>query len=51
MGMTKSRWKIKMPGDHPDGCMLQRTLLRRQARNVERVEDKTPWDGEEPSGQ
>ena len=40
--------EIKMPGDHLDGCMLQRTLLRRQARNVERVEDKTPWDGEEP---
>jgi hypothetical protein len=40
--------EIKMPGDHLDGCMLQRTLLRRQARNVERAEDKTPWDGEEP---
>ena len=40
--------EIKMPGDHWDGGMLQRTLLRRQARNVERAEDKTPWDGEEP---
>jgi hypothetical protein len=48
-GHREIAMELKMKGDHLDGCMLQRTLLRRQARNVERVEDKeNPWYGEEP---
>jgi hypothetical protein len=41
--------EIKMPGDHLDRAMLERTLLRRQARQVQRIEDPlSPWQGEEP---
>lgn len=41
--------ELKMPGDHLDIPTLQRALLRRQARQVERVEaHKPPWRGEEP---
>ncbi|AUX45373.1 hypothetical protein SOCE26_068550 [Sorangium cellulosum] len=41
--------EIKMAGDHVDIVELQRALLRRQARQVERVEGREPrWMGEEP---
>lgn len=41
--------EIKMPGDHLDMPVVRRALLRRQAREVQRAEDKkAPWDGEEP---
>jgi hypothetical protein len=41
--------ELKMPGDHLDVRALQRALLRRQARQVQRVEDtEPPWLGEEP---
>jgi len=40
--------EIKMPGDHLDMLAIDRALLRRNARQVQRREDpKTPWDGEE----
>lgn len=41
--------EVKMPGDHLGSLMLQRALLRRQARHVRRLEDEhDPWDDEEP---
>jgi hypothetical protein len=41
--------EIKMPGDHLDMIAVDRAVLRRQARQVQRREDsKAPWDGEEP---
>jgi hypothetical protein len=41
--------EIKMPGDHLDMIALDRAVLRRYARQVQRREDpKAPWDGEEP---
>ncbi|WP_433927587.1 hypothetical protein AB3662_31285 [Sorangium cellulosum] len=41
--------EIKMAGDHVDIVELQRALLRRQVRQVERVEERSPpWMGEEP---
>ncbi|UQA56240.1 hypothetical protein [Polyangium aurulentum] len=41
--------ELKMPGDHLDVRTLQRALLRRQARQVQRVEDEDPdWLGEQP---
>lgn len=41
--------EIKMPGDHLDMLMLDRALLRRFARQVQRREaPEEPWDGEEP---
>lgn len=41
--------ELKMPGDHLDIRALQRALLRRQARQVQRVEaTDPPWTGEEP---
>jgi hypothetical protein len=40
--------EIKMPGDHLDMLAIDRALLRRGARQVQRREDpKTRWDGEE----
>ena len=40
--------EIKMPGDHLDMIALDRAVLRRYARQVQRREDpKAPWDGEE----
>jgi hypothetical protein len=40
--------EIKMPGDHLDMLAIDRALLRRNARQVQRREDtKAPWDGEE----
>lgn len=40
--------EIKMPGDHVDMTALDRAVLRRYARQVQRREDpKAPWDGEE----
>jgi hypothetical protein len=38
--------ELKMPGDHLDMLAVERTLLRRQARQVERME--ASWDGDEP---
>jgi hypothetical protein len=41
--------EIKMPGDHLGVKAMQRTLLRRQAWQVQRVEAKKPaWRGEVP---
>ena len=41
--------EIKMPGDHLDSAAIDRALLRRQARQVQRREDtEDSWDGEEP---
>ncbi|WP_438027365.1 hypothetical protein [Sorangium sp. So ce233] len=41
--------ELKMPGDHLDVLTVQRALLRRQARQVQRVEEREPrWLGEEP---
>jgi len=41
--------ELKMPGDHLDVRALQRALLRRQARQVQRVEAADPpWTGEVP---
>jgi hypothetical protein len=41
--------EIKMPGDHLDMIALDRAVLRRYARQVQRREDpRAPWDGEEP---
>lgn len=41
--------ELKMPGDHLDQPMFERALLRRQARQVQRVEDKEiVWRGQEP---
>jgi len=48
-GCDETVIEIKMPGDRLSSAMLQRVLLRRQARNTQRVEDENdPWDGEEP---
>ncbi|WP_437510170.1 hypothetical protein [Sorangium sp. So ce1099] len=41
--------ELKMPGDHVDVLAAQRALLRRQARQVQRVEEREPrWLGEQP---
>jgi hypothetical protein len=41
--------ELKMQGDHLDMAAIRRSLLRRQAREIQRAEDLTvPWDGEEP---
>lgn len=40
--------EVKMPGDHLDMKAVERTLLRRQARQVQRVEERAPvWPGDE----
>jgi hypothetical protein len=44
--------EIKMAGDHLDEGGVERALLRRQARQVQRVEEDAPekpsWSGQEP---
>jgi len=46
--------ELKMAGDHLDVPAVERALLRRQARQVQRVEaavkdkNKDPWPGQEP---
>ena len=41
--------EVKMPGDHLGPLAIQRALLRRQARQVQRLEATRPrWLGEEP---
>lgn len=44
--------ELKMPGDHLDVRAVERALLRRQARQVQRVEAikeaEPPWLGQEP---
>jgi hypothetical protein len=41
--------EVKMPGDHLDTRALERALLRRQARQVQRVETSEPsFEGQEP---
>ncbi|MGK3966419.1 hypothetical protein WMF38_19810 [Sorangium sp. So ce118] len=41
--------ELKMPGDHVDVLAAQRALLRRQVRQVQRVEEREPrWLGEQP---
>ncbi|MEP7124365.1 MAG: hypothetical protein ABJE95_25785 [Byssovorax sp.] len=40
--------EVKMQGDHVNMISVQRALLRRQARQVQRAEDATAaWDGEQ----
>lgn len=41
--------ELKMPGDHLDFPAVERALLRRQARQVQRAEEATrAWSGQEP---
>lgn len=41
--------ELKLAGNHLDRCAVERALLRRQARQVQRVEDDdAEWLGEEP---
>jgi len=41
--------EVKMPGDHLDAAALERALLRRQARQVQRVEaTDAPFSGQVP---
>jgi hypothetical protein len=41
--------EIKMPGDHLDRQAIERALLRRQARQVQRLEEEdASWMGDEP---
>ena len=41
--------EVKMPGDHLGMKEVERALLRRQARQVQRVEEQEPvWPGDEP---
>ncbi|WP_437730830.1 hypothetical protein [Sorangium sp. So ce1335] len=41
--------EIKMAGDHVDIVELKRATLRRLAREIERIEERSPpWMGEEP---
>ena len=48
-GHTEILVEIKMPGDHLNNRTLERALLRRQARQVQRVEAIEPFfDGQEP---
>ncbi len=47
-GLDEIVFEVKMQGDHVSMLAVQRALLRRQARQVQRGEDtKTPWDGEQ----
>jgi hypothetical protein len=48
-GFDEILLEVKMAGDHLDRVAVARALLRRQVREVERLEDeKAPWDGIEP---
>ncbi|XXX79586.1 hypothetical protein WMF30_12520 [Sorangium sp. So ce134] len=41
--------ELKLAGDHLDMSAVERALLRRQARQVQRVEERAPsWPGETP---
>jgi hypothetical protein len=44
--------EVKMPGDHLDHKAVERAFLRRQARQVQRIEavkkGEPPWLGQEP---
>jgi len=41
--------ELKLAGNHLDRAAMERALLRRQARQVQRVEEQaTPWRGEAP---
>lgn len=47
-GLDEVVFENKMQGDHVGMPAVQRALLRRQARQVQRAEDpKSPWEGEE----
>lgn len=47
-GLDEIVLELKMQGDHLAMPAVQRGLLRRQARQVQRAEDaKAPWDGEQ----
>lgn len=47
-GLDEIVLEVKMQGDHLSMLAVQRALLRRQARQVQRGEDaKAPWDGEQ----
>ena len=47
---TEIQIELKMPGDHTDATEVERGLLRRQARQVERMEapQDPPWRGQQP---
>ncbi|EYF02074.1 hypothetical protein [Chondromyces apiculatus] len=48
-GHDEVRVEVKMPGDHLGMSEVERALLRRQARQVQRVEEHEPrWPGDEP---
>jgi hypothetical protein len=49
-GLDEICLEVKMPGDHLSVATLERALLRRQARQVQRAEDeaKPPWEEQEP---
>jgi hypothetical protein len=40
--------ELKLAGNHLDRREIERALLRRQARQAQRVEDDATWRGEEP---
>src|SRR5262245_34757265 len=41
--------ELKLAGDHLDAIAVERGLLRRQARQVQRVEERAPtWPGDVP---
>ena len=40
--------ELKMQGDHLDMPAVERGLLRRQARQVQRLEEQTSWEGDLP---
>ena len=47
---TEIQIELKMPGDHTDATEVERGLLRRQARQVERMvaPQDPPWRGQQP---
>ncbi|HSN99400.1 MAG TPA: hypothetical protein VLS89_13985 [Candidatus Nanopelagicales bacterium] len=48
-GFEEVMLELKLAGDHLDMSAVERALLRRQARRVQRVEDRAPsWPGETP---
>jgi len=46
-GHDEIQLELKLAGDHVDLVAIERILLRRQARQVQRVEDEQrPWTGQ-----
>lgn len=40
--------ELKLDGNHLDRLAVERALLRRQARQVQRVDEQRKWRGEQP---